>query len=195
MKIRKLPIAFVVASAVTLSGCGPFITQSPGGDLRPVNAVSSDQASRLFLKGHDVVSYFTDNTHAMGLQEHQVEHEEITFWFASAKNKEMFEADPARYLPQFGGYCTNGIAYGIPWGGDADRWKIIDGKLYIFGGQQSFDAFMVDVKTNMALAEKYWAEEVKGSNAFWQRSKRMIFRVPHYKSGAELAEEIARSKS
>ena len=45
---------------------------------------------------------------------------------------------------------------------------------------------ILDVPRNMALANRYWAEEVNGSNAFWQRSKRMVFRVPHYKSGAEL---------
>jgi len=50
---------------------------------------------------------------------------------------------------------------------------------------------MLDVPRNMALAQKYWNEEVNGSNAFWQRSKRLVFRVPHYKTGAELAAEVA----
>ena len=62
------------------------------------------------------------------------------------------------------------------------------------GARGEFDAFMLDVPRNMALANKYWSEEVNGSNAFWQRSKRMVFRVPHYKSGAELAQEVARAR-
>jgi hypothetical protein len=49
------------------------------------------------------------------------------------------------------------------------------------------------VPGNMALAEKYWKEEVNGANAFWQRSKRMVMRVPHYKSGGELAAEVAKA--
>ena len=60
---------------------------------------------------------------------------------------------------------------------------MIDGKLYMFGGKGSRDAFMLDVPRNMALANKYWSEEVNGSNAFFQRAKRMMMRVPHYKSG------------
>jgi hypothetical protein len=36
------------------------------------------------------------------------------------------------------------MVYGIPWGGDADTWKMINGKLYIFGGRGSIDAFMID---------------------------------------------------
>ena len=44
------------------------------------------------------------------------------------------------------------------------------------------------------LADKYWTEEVSGSNSFSQRSKRLIFRVPHYKSGSELAAAVAAAK-
>jgi hypothetical protein len=54
---------------------------------------------------------------------------------------------------------------------------------------------MLDVPRNMALANKYWSEEVNGSNAFVQRAKRLIFRVPHYKSGEELAKEVSAAKA
>jgi hypothetical protein len=45
------------------------------------------------------------------------------------------------------------------------------------------------------LADKYWNEEVKGNNSFVQRSKRLILRVPHYKSGEELAKLVAAAKA
>jgi hypothetical protein len=70
-----------------------------------------------------------------------------------------------------------------------------DGKLYLFGGQGSKDAFLLDEKANIALADKYWAEEVKGSNSFIQRTKRLILRVPHYQSGEEQARQVAAAKS
>ena len=35
---------------------------------------------------------------------------------------------------------------------------------------------------------------MEGANAFFQRAKRLVFRVPHYKSGQQLAEEVARAK-
>ncbi len=146
------------------------------------------------LKGADVVAYFTDGAYRQGSAEHQSQYEGVAFWFASAEHKALFDQAPQRYLPQFSGYCANGIAYGIPWGGDADTWKMIDGKLYIFGGQGSQDAFELDEKGNLALAEKYWAEEVKGSNSFIQRYKRLVFRVPHYKTGKELARAVAAAK-
>jgi YHS domain-containing protein len=146
---------------------------------------------RVMLAGHDVVAYFTRGRHAMGAPQFKSVHEGVTFRFANAEHKALFDRDPKAYLPQYGGFCANGIVYGIPWGGDADSWRIIDGKLYIFGGQGSKDAFELDVPGNLALAEKYWNEEVAGSNSFWQRGKRLVWRVPHYKSGEELARMVA----
>jgi YHS domain-containing protein len=141
------------------------------------------------------VAYFTQGKHALGTAQHSSVYQDVTFRFASADHKAMFDSNPTRFLPQYGGYCANGIVYGIPWGGDADAWQMIDGKLYIFGGQGSKDGFMVDVPGNMKLAEKYWAEEVVGNNSFIQRAKRLTFKVPHYKSGEQIAKEVAAAKA
>jgi YHS domain-containing protein len=184
----------VAAGAFALAGCAPLVTQSPGQGLSPVNAVADGEDKHLILFGHDVVSYFTAGRHQMGSAAHKSVYKGVTFRFASAENKKLFDAAPEKYLPQFGGYCANGIVYGIPWGGNADTWRILDGKLYIFGGAGSRDAFLLDVKGNLALAQKYWKEEVDGSNAFFQRAKRLVFRVPHYKSGEQLAQEVARAR-
>ncbi len=190
----KFRFCLAVLALSALAGRGPLIVQSPGQGLSPVNAVSVGEDEHLMLAGHDVVNYFTDGIHAMGSAEHKTVHKGVTFWFASAEHKSMFDGDPARYMPQFGGYCTNGIAYAIPWGGSADTWKIIDGKLYIFGGQGSMDAFMLERDKNLQLASQYWQDEVANSNAFWQRGKRLIFKVDHYKSGEELARMVAESR-
>ena len=181
----------LAASCVSaIAGCAPLVTQSPGNGLSPVNAVSDGNDKRVMLFGHDVVSYFTEGTHRLGSPSIRSEYKGVTFRFSKPEHKALFDQAPEKYIPQYGGFCTNGIVYGIPWGGDADSWRMIDGKLYIFGGKGSRDAFFLDAPRNLALAEKYWREEVNGSNAFLQRTKRMVFRVPHYKSGAELAAEV-----
>ena len=184
-----------VAAALLLASCAPFVTQSPDGALRPVNAVADGGDKHVMLFGHDVVSYFDEGRHRLGSPAIRSDYKGVTFRFATAEHKAMFDRAPEKYVPQFGGFCTNGIVYGIPWGGNADNWKIIDGKLYIFGGQGSLDGFMLDPVRNMALANKYWTEEVNGSNAFIQRTKRLVFRVPHYVSGKELADQVAAAKA
>lgn len=180
---------------VALTGCSAMDAQNPSGVLRPVNAVADGSDPRLMLNGADIVAYFVQGRPMRGSAQFSSTYEDVTFRFASAEHKALFDAQPERYLPQFGGYCTNGIVYGIPWGGDMDTWRIIDDKLYIFGGQGSKDAFELDVAGNLKLAQHYWADEVAGTNSFWQRGKRLVFRVPHYKTGAALAAEVASARS
>ncbi|MEX1166889.1 MAG: YHS domain-containing (seleno)protein [Hydrogenophaga sp.] len=194
--LRRLAAGAALATAlVGLVGCGAMSTQNPSGALKPVNAVAMPPDARVMLQGADVVAYFTENRYQPGSAQHKSTYEGVSFHFASADNKARFDQAPTQYLPQFGGYCANGIAYAIPWGGDADSWKLIDGKLYIFGGKASQDAFELDEKANLALAQKYWSEEVQGGNSFIQRAKRMVFKVPHYKTGEELAKAVAEAQT
>jgi YHS domain-containing protein len=191
--LRLARLALAGAALALLAGCAGMTAQNPDGALRPVNAVPAGE-QRLMLGGADVVAYFTQGRHVQGVAQFASRHEGVDFRFASAEHKALFDRQPAKYLPEFGGYCANGITYGIPWGGDADTWKMIDGKLYIFGGQASKDAFELDQKRNLALADGYWKDEVAGNNSFLQRFKRLIFRVPHYRSGEDLARAVAAAK-
>jgi YHS domain-containing protein len=192
---RALAALTVALSLVALTGCSAMQAQNPSGNYKPVNAVAEGQHQRLFLKGADVTAYFTQGAYVQGKPEFVSHYEGVDFRFASAQSKALFDQSPTRYLPEYGGYCANGVMFGIPWGGDADSWKMTGGKLYLFGGQGSKDAFLLDEKANIALADKYWAEEVKGSNSFIQRTKRLILRVPHYQSGEEQARQVAAAKS
>ena len=143
--LRRALWAAGLAGTLVLTGCSALVAQNPSGTLRPVNAVADGTEERLMLKGADVVAYFTQGRYVPGVPAYRSAHEGVAFRFASAEHKALFDAAPQKYLPQYGGYCANGIVYGIPWGGDADAFRMIDGKLYIFGGAASRDAFALDV--------------------------------------------------
>ncbi|MBC7709219.1 MAG: hypothetical protein H7203_04105 [Rhizobacter sp.] len=193
--MKRAALVLMSCAAFALAACAPLVVQSPSGKLTPVNAHAIDGNERVMMKGADLVAYFTQNKDVQGNPSINSTFEKITFYFSTAENKALFDKEPMKYQPQYGGYCANGMVYGIPWGGDADSWRMIEGKLYIFGGQGSRDAFLLDVPKNRALADKYWSQEVAGSNAFIQRTKRTtVARVAHYKSGAELAAEVAAAK-
>ena len=189
---RFLALALV---ALVLAGCGAITAQNPSGSLRPVNAVADGADSGVMLKGADVVAYFTQDKYVQGSPQFKSDYQGVTFRFSSAENKALFDREPTKYQPQFGGYCADGLVYGIPWGGDADTWRMVNGKLYIFGGAGSRDAWLLDEPRNLILAHKYWTEEVEGTNSFWQRAKRLVFRVPHYKTGEQLAAAVAEAKA
>jgi YHS domain-containing protein len=159
---------------------GPFRTVSEGAD------------AQLMLEGHDAVAYFTQNNAARGDPAIKLEHLGVTWRFASEANKAEFQKSPEKYMPQFGGYCSNGINYAIPGGGGGgpNTWRIYRGKLYVFGGQKARDHFEMDTELNLERAHRYWNEQVAGSTPSSQRLKRMVFRVPHYKTDKALQEEF-----
>lgn len=51
--------------------------------------------------------------------------------FANKKNRKMFEANPEKYIPAYGGYCAYGVAVGNKFIADPELWMIEDGKLYL----------------------------------------------------------------
>lgn len=193
---KRLAIGLLALTTLTtLGGCSAMLAQNPTSPLQPVNAVADGADANLMLKGADLVAYFTEQRYLQGSPQFSSRYQGVDFRFASAANKALFDTSPRKYLPEFGGYCANGIVYGIPWGGDADTWRMVDGKLYIFGGQGSKDAFELDLPGNMKLAQQYWTAEVAGNNSFWQRSKRLVLRVPHYQNGEQLAKAVADAKA
>jgi YHS domain-containing protein len=178
--------------ALTLSiGAASFAATYSSPNEGPWRTSSDGSDQRVMLEGHDAVAYFTRNDAVRGDPAIKLEHKGVIWRFASQANKAEFERAPEKYMPQFGGFCSNGINYAIPWGGGGgpNTWRIYRGKLYVFGGQASRDHFEIDTEKNLELAHKYWNEEVAGSNALITRTKRLIFRVPHYKTGKQLNDE------
>lgn len=175
-------LKFVMAGAMLLllSACAGNPTY---------NTTSEGADGRLMLKGHDPVAYFTLGKHELGKPDIKAEHDGVTYRFMSDDNRRAFQGSPEKYMPQFGGFCANGMAYAIPWGGDPDTWKIIDGKLYIFGGDASRRYFLMDEKRNLEFATNYWNNEVRGTYPRLQTMKRLVWHVPHYKTGKELEAE------
>ena len=167
-------------AALLTTSCGSMNVVSEGGD------------SNLMLKGHDPVAYFTAGKALRGDPAIKAEHRGVTYRFASEQNRRTFITAPDRFAPQFGGFCANGLVYAIPLGGEGENFKIIDGKLYMFGGARSKLYFEMDQSRNLSLAAQYWESEVRDSNWRLQSWKRLVFKVPHYKTNAELAEEYER---
>jgi YHS domain-containing protein len=56
------------------------------------------------IKGYDTVAYHTENRAVRGKSEFSYTWSDAKWYFASAKNRDLFAADPERYAPQYGGY-------------------------------------------------------------------------------------------
>lgn len=153
------------------------------------NAISDGEDSRLMLRGNDPVAYFTMNQAVRGNPAIRAQHEGLTYRFISESHRDLFVKAPDRYVPAYGGYCASGAHYALKSNIGADTFKIVDGRLFLFGGERSRKHWELHEKENIALGDKYWAEETRDAPARLQNWKRYAFRVSHYKTNAELEAE------
>ncbi|HZM34974.1 MAG TPA: YHS domain-containing (seleno)protein [Burkholderiales bacterium] len=104
----------------------------------PASALSQDRAPA--LKGHDPVAYFVDGKPVKGTASLVYEFDDSRYYFSKVKHRELFAANPERYVPQFSGLCTAGLAKGMRAEANPGVWKIVDGKLYIFSSVSAREA-------------------------------------------------------
>ncbi|WP_149240237.1 YHS domain-containing (seleno)protein [Dyadobacter sp. 32] len=89
--------------------------------------------SGLVLDGYDPVAYFIAGKAVEGNKSFLASDGGITYYFSSAKNRDLFKADPAKYKPQYGGWCAYAMgASGEKVEVDPETFKILNGKLYLF---------------------------------------------------------------
>ncbi|MBY0468156.1 MAG: YHS domain-containing protein [Burkholderiaceae bacterium] len=83
------------------------------------------------ILGYDTVAYFTDGRPVKGSDSF------VTTWmgakwkFSTQAHLDLFKATPEKYAPQYGGYCAYGVSVDNLVSIEPDKFKIIDGKLYL----------------------------------------------------------------
>jgi YHS domain-containing protein len=112
------------------------------------------------IKGYDTVAYWTVGEAVKGSKKITSTYKGAEFRFASEENKALFDANPEKYIPEYGGYCAWAMASGGFAPGNGKYWKIVDGKLYI---------------NYSAKVEKDWLEDVPGfiekADPQWSKAK------------------------
>ena len=170
----------VLAAVAVLSGCGtPYATlRTPAGE-------------ELMLLGHDPVAYFTMGKPVRGDPKYAVTltDPERTYYFLNERHRGLFQASPAKYEPQYGGFCSNGAPFGIKMGSDPTEWRIVDGRLFIFGDIQGHSKWSLDPAFNIRHADQMWPA-IKDAGWRGVTLKYMLFdRVPWYRTSRSLTEE------
>lgn len=89
--------------------------------------------SGLAIEGYDPVSYFDSGKAMEGKKELAIVSEGITYWFNTPQHQELFRANPAKYQPQYGGWCAYAMGdSGKKISVDPETFKVLNGKLYLF---------------------------------------------------------------
>lgn len=119
-----------VDSAAEVAPAFNLVADLGGENSGPVYTKNAGET--LAVSGYDAVSYFTEDAAVKGSPEFTVRYEGYDYQFSSAENAATFQADPAKYAPQYGGYCAWAIGANDALApGDPELFKVVDGKLYL----------------------------------------------------------------
>ena len=116
--------SFLVASAAVPAAA--LLTQPAVAAEPPVNA-----SNGIAIQGYDPVAYFTESKAVKGSAEFTSDWEGAPVQFARAEHKAMFDADPVKFAPKYGGYCAYAVSKGDTAGIDPQAWSIHEDRLYL----------------------------------------------------------------
>lgn len=122
----------------------------------PTMNTTSDNVA---INGYDTVAYFTDGEATKGSAEYVAVWQDARWHFASDAHRRLFEADPSRYAPQFGGWCASGVAEGEYYEINPEAWAIVEGKLYLNYSRRVRDKWLETASEKIAKAEHIWSEQ------------------------------------
>ena len=83
------------------------------------------------ILGYDTVAYFTVGKPVKGQDRFATVWNGAKWKFSSQANLDLFKSDPDKYAPQYGGYCAYGVAQDNLVRIEPDKFKVLDGKLYL----------------------------------------------------------------
>ncbi len=107
------------------------------------------------ISGYDAVSYFVgDGTPVEGTNDHRVRYNGVEYRFANAENAATFQAEPAKYAPQYGGHCAWAASNGKLAPGDPKLAKVVDGKLYLNFNETVQETWNKDIPGFIEKADK-----------------------------------------
>ena len=181
---RLARAALTAAFLAVLAGCGTVRNSIADGDDRT-----------LMLRGNDPVAYFTEKRPVKGDPAIKADRDGATYRFASTANRDRFLSDPARYEPAYAGFCASGAPYALKAAIGADVFHVYGDRLYLFGSERSKKNWLMDAADNVTVGDRYWIEETKDVPYRLQNAKRYTFKVPGYKTDAELDAERERRRA
>lgn len=111
------------------------------------------------LQGHDPVAYFTKDMAVAGDAAITAEHDGATYRFSSAENRDLFVANPEKYAPQYGGFCAFGMASGYQAPVEADKFTVVDGKLYLNYNGSVQSNWRKDIPGFVSKADAAWLKQ------------------------------------
>ena len=148
--------SFIKVAAVTIAlgltgiASSALAVKQTGGEYNTLYA-------GLGAKGYDAVAYIMAGKAAPGSDRYVTEYGGVKWQFSSAENLATFKSDPAKYAPQYGGFCAWGASVGKLFDVDpVNGWQIVEGKLYLNFNADINATFGKDPQSFISQANRNW---------------------------------------
>jgi YHS domain-containing protein len=112
--------------------------------------------NNVILKGYDPVAYFNQGKAVMGNPSITSTYNGATYLFASRQDKAEFDKNPAKFEPQYGGYCAYSMSRGRRHDIDPKAFRIYKGKLYVCGTPAQLKQFGANIDASISKADQNW---------------------------------------
>jgi hypothetical protein len=119
-----------------------------------VDAVSRD-ADGIAIQGYDVLS-FLDQEPKKGKPELSVTHAGVTWLFTIPEHRDQFQQNPAKFMPEYGGFCAYSAAQGYPATADPHTFAVVSGRLYLFFDKAVRTVWEQDQARLVSRADRNW---------------------------------------
>jgi YHS domain-containing protein len=126
-----------------LTGCGGI-------------AVGKSPVDNAAIKGYDTVSYFTAGKALKGNESFTFQWHDMTWYFLTKENRDLFLTSPEKYAPQYDGYCAWAMTEGRKAQTEPEEWKIVSGKLYLNCSRTAYEKWSMDIPGNIKKADTNW---------------------------------------
>jgi YHS domain-containing protein len=150
-RLGLITLGLVVSTTICISAGTALADQQP--DQKVLVLKNRDG---LALQGYDTVAYFTDNKAEKGSPKFQSDYEGARYLFSSPDHKAMFDANPSKYAPAYGGYCGYAASINRLSPISPEWFQIIDGKLILQHNKKAYDKFNADLNSNVMKADGNW---------------------------------------
>jgi hypothetical protein len=156
-------IAFIAAWA-SLAGLSLGVTAHPeaAAAAATTERVVLNRFTGLAIEGFDPVAYFTDARPEVGVEAYEADGQGAVWRFRNEGNRLSFLAHPDIYGPQFGGYDPTDVARGVTVAGNPRFWLVSEQRLYLFGREETRQAFATDPSNVLRKARLRWPELEQG---------------------------------
>ena len=153
----------------TLAIVALFIATSVFAQDKMANNIDN---SNIALQGYSPVSYLDLGLAQKGSKNFKSEYQKVVYYFTSADQKATFDKSPAKYVPQYGGYCAFGTYAGAKFRVDPNKFIVKDGKYYLFLNNVELDAKQLWLAENnhsklKSVADKNWSKLSKTHNQYF----------------------------